>query len=72
MVVPNLSASASNGAETQTRTFGRGATVLKGTRIGRHSIVGANAVVTRPVEPGQTIVAPASKPLEQGPPEISR
>ena len=27
--------------------IGRGATVLKGTRIGSHSIVGANAVVTR-------------------------
>jgi len=27
--------------------IGRGATVLKGTRIGAHSIVGANAVVTR-------------------------
>ena len=30
VVVPNLSASASDGAETQTRTFGRGATVRQG------------------------------------------
>jgi acetyltransferase-like isoleucine patch superfamily enzyme len=40
--------------------LGVNAVILKGVRIGHHSIVGANAVVTRNVPPGSTVVgAPA-------------
>jgi UDP-2-acetamido-3-amino-2,3-dideoxy-glucuronate N-acetyltransferase len=37
-------------------TLGSGALVLGGVRIGRDSLVGAGAVVTRDVEPGATVL----------------
>jgi serine O-acetyltransferase len=36
--------------------IGAGAKVLGGVRVGRHSIIGANAVVTRDVPPGSTVI----------------
>lgn len=35
--------------------------VLKGVRVGHHSIIGANAVVTRDVPPGSTVVGVPAK-----------
>ncbi len=36
--------------------IGAGAKVLGGVRVGRHSIIGANAVVTRDIPPGSTVI----------------
>lgn len=36
--------------------IGAGAKVLGGIRVGRHAIIGANAVVTRDVPPGSTVI----------------
>lgn len=44
--------------------IGTGAKVLGPITLGDGARIGANAVVTKSVEPGQTIVAPMSKPLE--------
>ena len=46
-------------------SLGSGAIILGGIRIGREAIVGAGAVVTRDVEPGQTVVGNPARPLEQ-------
>jgi acetyltransferase-like isoleucine patch superfamily enzyme len=43
--------------------LGVNAVVLKGVRIGHHSIVGANAVVTRDVPPFSTVVGIPARPL---------
>lgn len=37
-------------------SIGSGATILGGVRIGREATIGAGAVVTRDVEPGETVV----------------
>lgn len=39
--------------------------VLKGVRVGHHSIVGANAVVTRDVPPGSMVVGVPAKVVER-------
>lgn len=44
--------------------IGTGAKVLGPITLGEGSRVGANAVVTKSVEPGQVVVGPTSKPLE--------
>jgi serine O-acetyltransferase len=36
--------------------IGAGAKVLGGIRVGRHSIIGANAVVTHDIPPGSTVI----------------
>ena len=36
--------------------IGAGAKVLGGIRVGRHAIIGANAVVTQDVPPGSTVI----------------
>ena len=43
--------------------IGRGATVLKGTRVGQHSIVGANAVVTRDLAERSRAAGVPARPL---------
>jgi acetyltransferase-like isoleucine patch superfamily enzyme len=45
--------------------LGVNAVILKGVRVGHHSIVGANAVVTRDVPPFSTVVGTAARRLEQ-------
>lgn len=45
--------------------IGTGAKVLGPITIGDDARVGANAVVTRPVEPGQTVVGNPAKPAER-------
>ncbi len=47
--------------------IGSNATLLPGVRIGCDAIVGAGAVVTRDVEPGQTVVGNPGRPLEPRP-----
>ena len=47
--------------------IGTGASILGPITLGDGARIGANAVVTKSVDPGQTIVAPPSKPLEPGP-----
>jgi UDP-2-acetamido-3-amino-2,3-dideoxy-glucuronate N-acetyltransferase len=44
-------------------TLGSGAVILGGVRIGRGALVGAGAVVTRDVEPGQTVVGNPARAL---------
>lgn len=46
--------------------IGTGAKVLGPITLGEGSRIAANAVVTKSVEPGQTIVGPQAKPLEPG------
>ena len=47
---------------------GRGVAVLGGVRIGDKATVGANAVVTRDVLPGQTVVGIPASPIARRPP----
>jgi acetyltransferase-like isoleucine patch superfamily enzyme len=47
-------------------TLGSGAIVLGGVRIGRDSLVGAGAVVTRDVEPGETVVGSPARARRRG------
>ena len=46
-------------------TLGSGAVVMGGIRIGRRALVGAGAVVTRDVEPGQVVVGNPARPLRR-------
>ena len=46
-------------------TLGSGAVVVGGVRIGRRALVGAGAVVTRDVEPGQVVVGNPARPLRR-------
>jgi len=48
--------------------LGVNAVVLKGVRIGHHSVVGANAVVTRDVPPFSTVVGVPAKVIARGNP----
>jgi acetyltransferase-like isoleucine patch superfamily enzyme len=50
--------------------LGVNAVILKGVRIGHHSIVGANAVVTRDVPPCSTVVGVPGQILRQRSPAI--
>lgn len=45
--------------------LGVNAVVLKGVRIGHHSIIGANAVVTRDVPPHTTVIGIPARPVEK-------
>lgn len=44
-------------------SVGSGATILGGVRIGRDATIGAGAVVTKDVEPGQTVAGNPARPL---------
>jgi UDP-2-acetamido-3-amino-2,3-dideoxy-glucuronate N-acetyltransferase len=44
-------------------SVGSGATVLGGVRIGSEALVGAGAVVTRDVAPGETVVGNPARPI---------
>lgn len=44
-------------------SIGSGATILGGVRIGADALVGAGAVVTRDVAPGETVVGNPARPL---------
>lgn len=44
-------------------TIGSGATILCGVRIGKSATVGAGAVVTRDVAPGETVVGNPARPM---------
>jgi UDP-2-acetamido-3-amino-2,3-dideoxy-glucuronate N-acetyltransferase len=44
-------------------SIGSGATILGGVRIGAGATVGAGAVVTRQVEPGQTVAGNPARPM---------
>jgi UDP-2-acetamido-3-amino-2,3-dideoxy-glucuronate N-acetyltransferase len=46
-------------------TLGSGAVVAGGVRIGREALVGAGAVVTRDVEPGQVVIGNPARPVRQ-------
>jgi acetyltransferase-like isoleucine patch superfamily enzyme len=48
--------------------IGEGACILPGVRIGRHAIVGANAVVTRDVPPYTIVGGVPARPLKTLPP----
>jgi UDP-2-acetamido-3-amino-2,3-dideoxy-glucuronate N-acetyltransferase len=48
-------------------SIGSGATILGGVRIGRDALVGAGAVVTRDVAPGETVVGNPARPLARAP-----
>ena len=48
-------------------SIGSGATILGGVRIGRDALVGAGAVVTRDVAPGETVVGNPARPLVPAP-----
>jgi UDP-2-acetamido-3-amino-2,3-dideoxy-glucuronate N-acetyltransferase len=45
-------------------TLGSGAVVVGGIRIGQEALVGAGAVVTRDVEPGQVVVGNPARPVK--------
>jgi UDP-2-acetamido-3-amino-2,3-dideoxy-glucuronate N-acetyltransferase len=47
----------------QRASIGSGATILGGIRIGAGATVGAGAVVTRDVEPGETVAGNPARPL---------
>jgi acetyltransferase-like isoleucine patch superfamily enzyme len=44
-------------------SIGSGATILGGVRIGEKALVGAGAVVTKDVAPGETVVGNPARPL---------
>ncbi len=44
--------------------IGTGARILKGVRIGRDSVIGAGAIVTRDVPPGSVVVGPAASVVQ--------
>jgi UDP-2-acetamido-3-amino-2,3-dideoxy-glucuronate N-acetyltransferase len=46
-------------------TLGSGAIVAGGVRIGREALVGAGAVVTRDVQPGEVVVGNPARPVRQ-------
>jgi acetyltransferase-like isoleucine patch superfamily enzyme len=46
-------------------SIGSGAVILGGVRIGAHALVGAGAVVTRDVGPGETVAGNAARALGQ-------
>jgi UDP-2-acetamido-3-amino-2,3-dideoxy-glucuronate N-acetyltransferase len=46
-------------------TLGSGAVVVGGIRIGQEALVGAGAVVTRDVEPGEVVVGNPARPVRQ-------
>jgi UDP-2-acetamido-3-amino-2,3-dideoxy-glucuronate N-acetyltransferase len=46
-------------------TLGSGAVVMGGVRIGQEALVGAGAVVTRDVEPGQVVVGNPARPVRR-------
>jgi UDP-2-acetamido-3-amino-2,3-dideoxy-glucuronate N-acetyltransferase len=48
-------------------SIGSGATILGGVRVGRDALVGAGAVVTRDVAPGETVVGNPARPLVSAP-----
>ena len=45
--------------------IGRGVTVLKGVCLGDHSVVAANAVVTRSVEPHAVVAGAPARPIRR-------
>jgi UDP-2-acetamido-3-amino-2,3-dideoxy-glucuronate N-acetyltransferase len=45
--------------------LGSGAVILAGVRIGEEALVGAGAVVTRDVSPGQTVVGNPARPISE-------
>jgi len=47
----------------QGATLGSGAVIMGGVRIGRAALVGAGAVVTRDVAPGETVVGSPARPI---------
>jgi len=47
-------------------SIGSGAVLLGGIRIGARAMIGAGAVVTRHVEPGETVVGNPARPLAVG------
>ena len=49
-------------------SIGSGATILGGVRIGTDALVGAGAVVTRDVAPGETVVGNPARPLVRASP----
>jgi UDP-2-acetamido-3-amino-2,3-dideoxy-glucuronate N-acetyltransferase len=48
-------------------SIGSGATILGGVRVGRDALVGAGAVVTHDVAPGETVVGNPARPLVPAP-----
>jgi UDP-2-acetamido-3-amino-2,3-dideoxy-glucuronate N-acetyltransferase len=46
-------------------TLGSGAIVAGGVRIGREALVGAGAVVTRDVQPGEVVVGNPARPVRR-------
>jgi acetyltransferase-like isoleucine patch superfamily enzyme len=46
--------------------IGSRAIILKGVTIGRESIIGAGAIVTKSVPPGSVVVGPAARILDRG------
>ena len=48
-------------------TLGSGAVIVGGVRIGERAVVGAGAVVTRDVPPGETVVGNPARKLRRGP-----
>jgi acetyltransferase-like isoleucine patch superfamily enzyme len=52
--------------------IGVNAVILKGVRVGHHSIIGANAVVTKDVPPFSTAVGVPAKIVRQGNLETAR